>query len=111
MGRGRGKRRRSSLAAALGEFGFIAVHLWPFYVGVAALAFLIALIGGHDVAESGKTAATFATFAVVFGPLTWIWWNGAGDGITGAVLVFVTACVWMALLIVPAIWVLSWADA
>jgi hypothetical protein len=53
----------------------------------------------------------FATFAVLFGPLGWIWWNGAGDGFTGAVMVFAMACLWIALLLAPAIWVLSWADA
>ena len=111
MGRGRGKRRRSGVAVALGQFGLIAVRLMPVYVGVAALAFVVALVGGHDLAESGKAAAKFATFAVLFAPLGWIWWNGAGDGFTAAALVFAIACLWIGLLLAPAIWVLSWADA
>jgi hypothetical protein len=41
----------------------------------------------------------------------WVVFPGAGDGVKGGILVFALACAWMAPLPVPAIWVLTWADA
>ena len=95
---------------ALGEFAFLAARLWPFYVASAAFAALVSLVSGDGLESAARAAVMLGTFAVMFGPLGWVAYNEWGSGLRRQLLLFLIACLWLAALCAPAIWILSWAD-